>query len=133
MRCMCSGACLPARRCSAGLTPLPSGRVANCISYTKRIVYRPSSNCGPFVPCSLLKKRKNSQGPDPSTGKKTARDRTPVPKKKGRAKKQKNQCFCFSLLTREFSYEGLCRYHNESWHDDFGLGLTGLLRWTIAV
>ena len=133
VHCMCSGACLPARRCSAGLTPLPSGRVANCISYTKRIVHRPSSNCGLFVPCSLFKI--NSQGPDPSTQKKIARDRTPVPKKKkkGRAKKTRIQCFCFSLLTREFSYEGLCRYHNESWHDDFGLGLTGLLRWTIAV
>ena len=84
---MCSGACLPARRCSAGLTPLPSGKVANCISYTKRI-----ENC--FVqlwpirsPLSVYKK---SQGPDPSTEKKTARDRTPVPKKKGGRAKKKN-------------------------------------------
>ena len=62
--------CLPARRCSAGLTPLPSGRVANCISYTKRI-----ENC--FVQLwpirSLLSVKKR---------KKAARDRTPVPKKK---------------------------------------------------
>ena len=129
----CLPACLPARRCSAGLTPLPSGRVANCISYTKRIVHRPSSKCGLFVPCSLLKK--NSQGPDPSTEKKQPGTGPPYrkKKKKGRAKKKRIQCFCFSLLTREFSYEGLCRYHNKSWHDDFGLGLTGLLRWTIAV
>ena len=82
VHCMCCGACLPARRCSAGLTPLPSGRLANCISYTKRIVHRPSSNCGLFVPCSLFFWKKKQPGTGPQYQKKTAGDRTPVPKKK---------------------------------------------------
>ena len=132
-------ACLPDVVAQAWLPSRPGGlQIVFPTQNASYIVLRPIVAYS-FPALCKENQEKNSQGPDPSTEKKTARDRTPVPKKmfkkkkKGRAKKKRIQCFCFSLLTREFSYEGLCRYRNESWHDDFGLGLTGLLRWTIAV